>query len=118
MREVRFVDGVAIAVMDEAPPNFVRARQIMFKGGSSKKILINEHVCIVPCRVSTNFSKIFNSMQYSVLVAYIHYYIYSHCLFQHQIMAAFDGREHEFTLNNNRHRIRFGAPLRELYVGK
>lgn len=57
-------------------------------------------------------------MQYSVLVAYIHYYIYSHCLFQHQIMAAFDGREHEFTLNNNRHRIRFGAPLRELYVGK
>ncbi|OQR79525.1 hypothetical protein BIW11_05677 [Tropilaelaps mercedesae] len=77
MREVRFVDGVAIAVMDEAPPNFVRARQIMFKGGSSKKILINEH---------------------------------------HQIMAAFDGREHEFTLNGNRHRIRFGAPLRELYV--
>lgn len=43
MREIRFVDGVAIAIMDEAPPNFVSARQVVFRG-TSKQIYINDHV--------------------------------------------------------------------------
>ncbi|XP_028967812.1 polyadenylation and cleavage factor homolog 11 [Galendromus occidentalis] len=76
MREVRFVDGIAVAIIEEVPPNLVRARQIMFRGGS-KKIIINDTI---------------------------------------EVLTAFDGREHDFNLNGNRHRIRFGAPLRELYI--
>lgn len=33
-------------------------------------------------------------------------------------MANFDGDDHEFTVNGNTHRVRFGAPLRELYIGR
>ncbi|XP_003743974.1 pre-mRNA cleavage complex 2 protein Pcf11 [Galendromus occidentalis] len=76
MREIRFIDGVAIAIMDEAPPNYVSARQVVFRG-SSRQIFIND---------------------------------------QQAVVAGFDGRDQEFTVHGNRHRIRFGAPLRELYI--
>lgn len=43
LRDIRFVDGVAIAIMDEAPPNLVRARIVRFQG-NPKPVIINEHV--------------------------------------------------------------------------
>ncbi|OQR67999.1 hypothetical protein BIW11_02094 [Tropilaelaps mercedesae] len=76
MRDIRFVDGVAVAIMDDAPPNLVRARLVCFRG-NPRPVVINEHQCV---------------------------------------MASFDGEDHEFTVNGNTHRVRFGAPLRELYI--
>ncbi|XP_022650522.1 pre-mRNA cleavage complex 2 protein Pcf11-like isoform X2 [Varroa destructor] len=76
MRDIRFVDGVAVAVMEEAPPNLVKARLVCFRG-NPRPVVINEHQFV---------------------------------------MANFDGDDHEFTVNGNTHRVRFGAPLRELYI--
>lgn len=136
MREVRFVDGVAVAIIDEMPPNFVRARQIMFRG-NSKKIVINDTVSN-PCLLSHSAS-----MDYCISLGELHLACMPSCASlelssfsvtaqqswsishpisfscsQIEVLAAFDGREHDFSLNGNRHRIRFGAPLRELYIGK